>query len=90
MGYTVSCVGVAAYGRWVILMDYSQMTRQELQAARGSLESDLADYEEMASFHFANTSVHISTHEVTRERNRRQRLEDAIADIDGLLAEATP
>jgi len=74
----------------VIRVDFSQMTRQELEATRGSLESDLADYEEMASFHFANTSAHISAHEVTRERNRRQRLKDAIAEIDGLLMEPTP
>lgn len=65
------------------------MTMQELEAARSGLESDLIDYEEMANFHFANSATHIGSHEVQRERERRQRIKDAIAEIEGLLADAT-
>jgi hypothetical protein len=71
-------------------MDYRGMTRRELQVTRAQLETDLADAEEIAAFHFANSSAHISGHEVRRESERWQRMQDAIAEIDELLTNATP
>jgi len=83
-------VHVAVSRERVIRTDYSQMTKQELVASRSGLESDLADYEEMANYHFANSVAHISAHEVQRESHRRQRVKDAIAEIDRILADAAP
>lgn len=75
----------------VTLMDdnYSQMTTQELLATRKRLEDDLADYEEMATFHSLNSPAHATVTERKRESTKLERMRSAIAEIDSLLSQAT-
>lgn len=69
--------------------DFSQMTTLELISTRSRLEDDLADLEETAAFHSANSPSHVTTAERQRESDRQQRIKDEIAEIDLLLTQQT-
>jgi hypothetical protein len=66
--------------------DYSQMTPQELVSARKRLADELEDFEEMAVFHSVNSPTHATATERKSTSARLERMKDAIAEIDGLLA----
>lgn len=69
-------------------MELSEMSGEELQAARKRLEDDLEDHEDMMLFRFANSSDHIPPAQVQQQRDEAQRMRDRIAEIDTLLRKA--
>jgi len=68
--------------------DYSQMTEQELRSARVRVADDLADFEEMAVFHSIHSPAHATSTERKTASGRSERMKNAIAEIDRLLAVA--
>jgi hypothetical protein len=66
--------------------DYSEMTLDELRSARQRLVDDLEDYEEMAAFHSVNSPAHATSTERQAQSSKIQRMTDAIAELDRLLA----
>jgi hypothetical protein len=89
-GYTLGSASVRI-AEGVIRMDddYSQMTRQELLSARKRLADELEDFEEMTAFHSINSPTHATMTERKATGLRLERMRDAIAEIEGLLAAAT-
>ncbi len=69
-------------------MDYEfdQMSRQELETTRRRIADDLEDFDEMALFHSVNSPAHATSTERKRDSLKRSRMEEAIAQIDALLA----
>jgi predicted metal-binding protein len=66
-------------------VDYSSMTREELEASLRSLQGDLEDLEETMSFNFTYSSAHIGGGQVKKDEECLEETRDRIAAVRALL-----
>ena len=68
-------------------MDYSSMTREELELLLLRLQNDLEDLEETISFNLTHSSAHISGGQVKKDEESLAEIRDRIVHIQQLLEE---
>ena len=66
-------------------MDYSAMSRSELESNLKRLKSDYADLEETIAFNFANTTAHIGGGQVGKDVDMLNELKQEISRIELML-----
>jgi hypothetical protein len=69
-------------------MDYSGMSKHELESTLKRLQADLEDLEETITFNFSHSAAHIGGGQVRKDEEALGELKEKIAGIKAALSQS--